>query len=123
MVKGRSLTRSLIYGALGGILGSTGMHYFALREPPPAPPATTIVEGTALPQGQVLATTGAGTLPVYVGGGGSGMKPAEDHATFPELPPRPPRRTTLEDVRRDWLIAGRLDCRVLPERPEDTQAP
>jgi hypothetical protein len=35
---------------------------------------------------------------------------------------QPPRRAALEDVRRDWAIEGRLDCRVVegamePQRP------
>jgi hypothetical protein len=28
------------------------------------------------------------------------------------LPPAPRRRATLEDVRRDWKIEGRLSCTV-----------
>ena len=32
------------------------------------------------------------------------------------LPPAPRRRATLEDVRRDWKIEGRLVCEVRQRR-------
>lgn len=32
---------------------------------------------------------------------------------LPPAPPPPRRRATLEDVRRDWKIEGRLQCRVV----------
>lgn len=35
------------------------------------------------------------------------------HVPAPTPPPAPRRRATLEDVRRDWGIEGRLSCVVV----------